>query len=282
MPRAVAALAAGAALVSGCDGGSAPEMDSSPPGRVIVKPGSSIELREGGGDVPDATAQVCRECQIGLEKRQFEQLARDMDQKASAQAGAALSDASAPSARAVALVCAGAAKTNLGRYQEALQSIDAAEAVRDHLPAAVRPQLLELLYHAELISAASVGDVGRAREAFAHLTEIGGKAGADIKQACEAAPDRAALPECTIVTSPPVVPGSPTGGQPSTSGPPTPDETGSGGETASPEPTSPDTGPETGPESVSPDVETEPPGPDPDEGPSSRDTGGDPAPPIES
>lgn len=284
MPRAVAALAAGVALVSGCADGSAPGTGSPPSGRVLVKPGSSIDLREGGGDVPDATVQVCQECQMGLEKRQFEELARKMDQAASSQAGAALSGASAPSKRAVALVCAGAAKTNMGRYQEALQSLDAAEEVRDHLPAEVRPQLLELLYHAELISAASVGDLGRARDAFARLTELGGKVGADLKHACEVAPDRADLPECAVVTSPPGGPGSPSVEQPSSSGPPTPEETVSGGETQSPGPASPDTGPESSaPESVSPDVGPESPAPGPDEGPSSPDTGGDgPAPPIES
>ncbi|MFI7704202.1 tetratricopeptide repeat protein [Nonomuraea sp. NPDC049480] len=258
LPGAVAAaLAAGLTLASGCADGSSPEMTPRP-GRPVVKPVKSIVPREGGGDVPDPTAMVCRECQSGLEKGKYAELDRKMDPIASARAGSALSGAAPASTKAVALVCAGAAKTNLGRYAEALKTLDAAENVRGDLPAEVRPQLLELLYHAQLISAAAVGDYDTARDAVTHLTEVGGKPGGYVKEACEVAPDGAALPECASVTSPPIGPGSPSGEPP----PPTPG------------PGSPDITPGSpAPEPVSPDVDSESPVPDPDEGPPSPEDG---------
>ncbi|TMR10524.1 hypothetical protein ETD86_39165 [Nonomuraea turkmeniaca] len=242
---------AGMALTFGCAGdlgGSQQQTYNPPP--VKVRPKKSVVPPEGGGDVPHPTYDVCWKCQRGLAEGRDAEVASVMGKEA-AQAAALRGGMSIPSKRAVALVCLGTAQANLGQHEEALKSLEAAEDVQEHLPAVVRPQLLELLYHAELVSASALGDDARADRALDRLGEVTGDTDRYVQDRCAVAPDRQALPECGGSESPSV--------EPHTSA--TPDGT----ETRSPEGT--------------PEVERESPAPAPDDEP---DTDDGPASPIES
>jgi hypothetical protein len=200
-------LAAGVALVGGCGGGqdtSGPLPASPGPARPAVKPVGNIVPLKGGADVPEPTLAVCRKCQRELERGRNATLAASMDRVASeaeatGEAGPE-SSTKQSSTKAVALLCSGVAKTNLGRYHEAIKSLEAADKVRQDLPSDVRPQLLELLYHAQLISYIAVGDHEKVEEVLAKLLEVGRDPAAYTRQACAVASAPASIPECAGAT----------------------------------------------------------------------------------
>ncbi|MFC4120470.1 hypothetical protein [Nonomuraea zeae] len=225
-PAVVALLAAGAVLAGGCSGGpggSDPEMVGTQPAGQIVKPAGNIVPAGGGGDVPEATLAVCRQCQSKLQNGENAALMKQMDQ--SLTQAATRRNVRAPSKRAVALLCAGAARTNLGLHKEALEKLRAASQVREDLPAETRPQLLELLYHAELVSSAAIGDSATAQAALEGLRELGRNTDQYIKDVCSAAPAAGTLPECGASTPSSGPAGSPSGG----TGTPAPGPTPPGG-----------------------------------------------------
>ncbi|SPL99061.1 unnamed protein product [[Actinomadura] parvosata subsp. kistnae] len=150
---------------------------------------------------------MCEECQRRLAARQYASAVKSMDRHA---ARASTQDTPIPSKRAVALLCAGVARTNLGLYREALANLEEADELHGHLPAQTRPQLLEMLYHAELISATAVGDGARKEAALEGLQATGRNIGPYVKEACGVAPDPAAVRTCG--TSP--LPGTPLPGSP--------------------------------------------------------------------
>lgn len=173
------------APAGGC-GGSEPPPATSPaasPARPAVKPSGTVVPSTGSGDVPDTTLATCRRCQEGLTKGQYAALAQDMDKVAAQRR--ALRDATVPpSARAVALVCAGAARTNLGQYEKAAENLEAAGKVSAYLPEETRPQLLELMHHAQFLSYTAIGEEDRARRALDRLVETGGDPSRYTAEAC--------------------------------------------------------------------------------------------------
>lgn len=144
----VAVFAAAVVLTGGCGGGSPAQA------QPVITPAGKIVPDKGSGDLPEATAKVGLDCQTMLENRDFASAATKMDQVASA-------DDSTDSEKAIAQICAAAAKANMRHYREALESIDAAKENLSDLPPEMRSLLSELRYHTELISAAAVGEYNR-------------------------------------------------------------------------------------------------------------------------
>lgn len=194
----VAVFAAAVVLTGGCGGGSPAQA------QPVITPAGKIVPDKGSGDLPEATAKVGLDCQTMLENRDFASAATKMDQVASA-------DDSTDSEKAIAQICAAAAKANMRHYREALESIDAAKENLSDLPPEMRSLLSELRYHTELISAAAVGEYNRAQEALARLLELGHKLGDYVRDACAVASDPAALPECTTATPSATMTESPSG-----------------------------------------------------------------------
>ncbi|MEV4058508.1 tetratricopeptide repeat protein [Nonomuraea dietziae] len=199
MSAAVVMLTAGMALVSGCAGRPDPSPASRPSAKPAIKPEGEIVPQTGGGDVPDATLAVCRECQKLLASGQYQVAAERMDQFAHLQPAPGDGEGDS-SATAVALVCAGAAKASLGQYKQALKSLAAADRIREDLPAETRPQLLELMYHAKLISYTATGEHDKARETLALLSKLGKNTDRYLKEACATAPAPESIPECVGAT----------------------------------------------------------------------------------
>lgn len=255
-----AVVATSLTLLTGCGGGPHPTPAPQPSAKPSVRPNGNIVPPTRGGDVPESTLAVCRECQRLLDTGQNEALVQRMSHVALPRQIVG-GQASQPSTRAVALVCAGAAETNLGRYTEAIKSLEKAEERREDLPAATRPQLLELLYHAQLISYLATGENDKARQALSRLAAVGQDPARYVEEACAVARAPQTLPECrpatpvpspTSTTSPPVEPPPET---PSTE--PVPSDTGRDVEPTPEEPAP------TGPD---PDDGGPPPERDPDEG----------------
>ncbi|MFB9625407.1 hypothetical protein [Nonomuraea helvata] len=207
----VAVLAAAAVLAGGCGGepgGSGagqggPGPRTAAPALITMEPVPPA----GSGELPEAEARVGLDCQTMLRNRDFEAGAEKMGRVAS-------SGAATDGERAIARVCEAAANANMKKFHKAMRIADQAKGDLDALPPALRMQALELLYHTELVSAAGVGDTGKAREAFDHLTELGRDPSSYVGDACAVAPDPAAFPECTTATatatgSPPAEQGSP-------------------------------------------------------------------------
>jgi hypothetical protein len=186
-------------LATGCAGGSSPTPTPAGSAKPVIRPNGNIVPPTGGGDVPETTLAVCRECQRLLEAGQNEVLIQRMSQVA-LQRQVTGGQASQPSARAVALVCSGAAKTNLGQYTEAIENLEKAEEIREDLPAATRPQLLELLYHAQLISYMATGENDKAQQALSGLSSVGQDPARYVEQACAVARAPQTLPECRSAT----------------------------------------------------------------------------------
>ncbi|WP_345580029.1 hypothetical protein [Nonomuraea rosea] len=135
----------------------------------------------------------------------------------------------------------------MGLYKEALKSLDAADEHREDLPDEVRPQLLELHYHAELVSATAVGDRGRTQEAIDGLTEIGKNPDKYVREACgvEPTPAPCATPTSSRSESPSSEPETSVTPHPQNSSTePTDGTTSTGGATDTPE-SQPDDGPRT-------------------------------------
>lgn len=249
---AVAAI--GLVLVTGCAGESSPAR-----GKQQVRPSGDLVPATGGGDVPESTLALCRECQRRLERGENEVLEQRMSAVALQQQAIA-GRAAEPSDRAVALACAGAARTNLGRYDEAIVSLEKAEAHMKDLPAGTRGNFAELIYHAQLISYTATGRTGRAQRALSRLAATGRDTAVYVEQACAIGGTAQALPECR-----PEERRSPTG---------QPETTGTGSAPAEP-PSEPPSGspsePPSGPSSApSAEPEPEPPvdtGQAPDPGP---------------
>ncbi|MFG6195652.1 hypothetical protein [Nonomuraea sp. JJY05] len=203
----VAGLAAATVLAGGCGGGSG---ESGPgqagPGprtsRAVITPDSRLGPTQGSGDVPEAEAQVGVDCQATLGKGDFESAAEQMGRVAS-------SGDSTPGERAIARVCQAAANANAGRPHKALDIVDQTDT-RSISPG-LRLKFQELLYHTELVSAAAVGDDERVQKALAQLTELGLKPADYVRDACAAASDPAALPQCATVAPPATATGSPPG-----------------------------------------------------------------------
>ncbi|MGR6919584.1 hypothetical protein ACU635_35585 [[Actinomadura] parvosata] len=266
---AVVAVLASTVPAAGCGGGPGPEESGAGRDRPVVEPAGSIVPDEEGEDVPEATLAVCEECQRRLAARQYASAVNSMDRHA---ARASTQAAPIPSKRAVALLCAGVARTNLGLYREALANLAEADELHGHLPAQTRPQLLEMLYHAELISATAVGDGARKEAALEGLQATGRNVGPYVKEACGVAPDPAAVRTCG--TSPPPGTTQPGTTQPGTTQPgtPLPGTTQPGNPT--PVPQTPGPGEETGGEVTEPpgngdgsQPETGDGGPETDDGP---------------
>ncbi|WP_344839742.1 tetratricopeptide repeat protein [Nonomuraea dietziae] len=199
LSAAVVMLTAGMALVSGCAGRPDPSPASRPSAKPAIKPEGEIVPPTGGGDVPDATLAVCRECQKLLASGQYQVAAERMDQFAHQQPTPGDGEGDS-SATAVALVCAGAAKASLGQYKQALKSLAAADRIREDLPAETRPQLLELMYHAKLISYTATGEHDKARETLALLSKLGKNTDRYLKEVCATAPAPESIPECVGAT----------------------------------------------------------------------------------
>ncbi|MEU4545467.1 tetratricopeptide repeat protein [Nonomuraea dietziae] len=215
LSAAVVMLTAGMALASGCAGPPDPSPASRPSAKPAITPDGEIVPPTGGGDVPEATLAVCRECQKLLASGQYQVAAERMERRSriahhQPSPGEGAGDSSAT---AVALVCAGAARASLGQYKRALKNLDAADQIRKSLPAETRPQLLELMYHAQLISYTATGEHDKVRETLALLAKLGKNPDRYLKEVCATAPAPELIPECVGST-----PGSPTGSTVSPSG----------------------------------------------------------------
>ncbi|WP_156325310.1 tetratricopeptide repeat protein [Nonomuraea sp. SBT364] len=186
----VPVLVAGAALTGGCGGSQDPAPSPRVSAKPAIKPIGELVPSTGGGDVPETTVAVCMECQKLLASGRYEVAAERMDRYANQRPAGAGVDSSTT---AVALVCAGAAKASLGRYDDAIKSLAAADRLSADLPAETRPQLLELMYHAQLVSYTAVGEPGKAQETLTRLSELGQDPDRYLKEACATGD----LPACT-------------------------------------------------------------------------------------
>ncbi|MEV0151208.1 MULTISPECIES: hypothetical protein [unclassified Nonomuraea] len=196
----------------GASGPGAPDQDKTSPTQAHppIKPAGSLLPPTHSGDVPDAfglappDAQTAEACDAGLAKGDYKSVVMKMGQVASAPDSTSITNA-------IAYGCKGAANASLGNYRQALLDVDAAKRYRRAIPPGMRPQLLELLYHTEVVSAAAVGERDRAEEALARLEQLGRQPGDYVRDACAVAPDPAAVPECATATPSVTVTESPSG-----------------------------------------------------------------------
>lgn len=179
--------------------------------RPVITPGGKLVSEDNSGDLPDATAQVCRECQRGLGKSDA-RLAPRMERVAKSRSGS--NSTKSDSAKAVALNCAAAARANESAKQGAqgfssrsqknaelaLENADKAKAVEGAIPASIRTLVAGLGARAELVAAATLGQQDRVRAALKRLEALGYEAGDYLRDACAVAADPAAIPECESAT----------------------------------------------------------------------------------
>lgn len=216
------------------------------PPEFHVKPEGSLVASPGGPPIPGAARLVLEECDRGLRAGENEALARSMD-NAAKQA--------APGTIAVSKVCSGVAKINAGRVSEGLMDLHAAEQMKEQLPNSVRRPLEEMMYSAQVVGNAAVGDEAGVRRAIAKLSQVDPKQAEQYVEKCEALKPTGSRLPC----EPSKQPEFPPGGSPNVT--PAPSPSSPSGEPA-PGTSSPQQSPKQSPEK-SEEQEPQPPAPEP-------------------
>lgn len=170
------------------------------PPEFRVTPDESLVPKRGGADMPAVAISVLKECDQGLQDGEYEALARSMNERAK--------QAPDPETAAISQACGGVAKINIGAVDAGLTDIGEAEQRIQGLPEPARGPLEEMLYRAQVVGYAAIGDKAGVRRAIAKLSQVDPEKAKQYAEKCELLKPAGSRLPC----KPPEQPESPPGG----------------------------------------------------------------------